>query len=670
MSLHFSANQYEVGYKPARLGNWEVGRTFPERPRHRRGPTKVIADDRGHLLPGVPRTHASPWGPLTQAIDPNVLERQRRHNDHTPPQPPPPSVPESDDHHEDGGDEGGLQITGERLHSATRGRDADDPRPQHQQDIYTASGTITPASFRKPVKVSTPTARSCDKAAVAGSRSSSASTPSHEKILQEAAHLPADTVEDALLPRRPEEELVELTGSRALAIRLVDHPAPTNCTKYVVLRPNTAPSPAPAAKPPLLPKRPKTAKIIRKVPEIEFALKWDLKENDIMEEEEDEAIEVVSLKKTKSREPPTPRSVSSVDSGVHIPKTAWNDGPDTRELASKLKSLEINQETTSEASSSHKKTQEPESGYGTPKSRDSRGSLPSVGSRASSGKASVKVSLKIGSTTPDSENGRRRISIDSQRLAQESPKSTPKSRIASPSVGKHTPKSSKESSRSTEIHSSRKVSKPPSPREKKQMDPQLRDPLAIMETMDSVFHTVPLRDTGRGTHTHRSTTVEKQQVVAATQTEEAAAEPFVKRSEEDAIGSAPHETKVRHNHPGHLRSRNCLACEMKAMEEPPKKFLGPSDYKPAFKAGKVHPHTVVNKPKYIRQSERYNARLRARHEPPRYWPINTLSSPFCNRSGYGQDQYPDHMRLRTTYGMAHTTSVKPVHTALINKLYL
>ncbi|XP_069164715.1 uncharacterized protein [Procambarus clarkii] len=350
---------------------------------------------------------------------------------------------------EAGGGAGGgrLHVTGERLLSGAQGSDAEHLAPHHhhhhhhQQESEITSGSITPASFRRPNKAFSPSsARSSRKPSAAGSRSSTVSTTSHERILKEVANLPPDTVEDALLPRRPEEELVELTGSRALAIRLVDHPAPTNCTKYVVLRPNTAPSPAPSAKAPLLPKRPKTSKIIRKVPEIEFALKWDLKENDIMEEEEDEAIEVVSLKKTKSRDPLTPRSVSSVDSGVHIPKTAWNDGPDTRELASKLECLEMSQEIKSGVAPSRKKVSEPESGYGTPKSRDSRASLPSVGSRVSSGKSSVKVPLKTGSATPDSKNSSRRISMDSQRLAQESPKSKPKSRIASPSLGKHTPK--------------------------------------------------------------------------------------------------------------------------------------------------------------------------------------------------------------------------------------
>lgn len=255
------------------------------------------------------------------------------------------------------------------------------------------------------------------------------------------------------------------------------------------------------------------------------------------EEEEDEAIEVVSLKKTKVREPPSPRSVISVDSGVHVPKTAWNDGPDTRELASKLERLEMNDDNKSVRSPSQKRSPEPESGYGSPKSRDSRGSLPSVGSRASSGRGSIKLPLKTGNATPDSKNGSRRISIDSQRLAEESPKVTPKSRMGSPSVGQRPPKSSRESGRSSETQASRKESKPPSPRtaKRKPVEPQLRDPLAIMETMDSVFHTVPLRDTGRGTHTYRSASAEKHQVVAATQTEEQAGQA-PKHSDEDNNG--------------------------------------------------------------------------------------------------------------------------------------
>lgn len=366
------------------------------------------------------------------------------------------------------------------------------------------------------------------------SRKSSAASVSPsldgEKALKETANLTSDTVEDALLPRRPEEDITAMTGSRALAIRLVDHPAPTNCTKYIVLRPNTAPSPAPSTKPPLLPKRPKTAKIIRKVPEIEFALKWDLKENDIMEENEDDVIEVVDTKK-KMREPPSPRSVSSVDSGVHIPKAkaAWGDGPDTQELASKLERLGVNGADDGAVRSPPKKPSEPESGYGTPKSA---GSLPSVASRASSGRPSVKLPLKTGSATPQGKDSSRTISMDSQRLAQHSGRSTPKRGSAVASRASSRSGSSKASVAASQA--SRKDARAaPTP------SPQPRDPLAIMETMDSVFHTVPLRDTGRGIHTYRSTPVEPRQAAATTQTDD------LQREVDEANGGAAPPAEVR-----------------------------------------------------------------------------------------------------------------------------
>ncbi|XP_063709417.1 uncharacterized protein LOC134837950 [Culicoides brevitarsis] len=62
MSSHFSANQFDSEYRPHRLGNWEVPKAYPNRPESRKGCTTVIANDRGHLLPTVPRPNTSPWG--------------------------------------------------------------------------------------------------------------------------------------------------------------------------------------------------------------------------------------------------------------------------------------------------------------------------------------------------------------------------------------------------------------------------------------------------------------------------------------------------------------------------------------------------------------------------------------------------------------------------------
>ncbi|KAI5710390.1 hypothetical protein M8J75_008274 [Diaphorina citri] len=51
MSLNFSAHQYDAAFKPRRLGNWEVPKTYPELPLFRKCQPEVIANDRGHLYP-------------------------------------------------------------------------------------------------------------------------------------------------------------------------------------------------------------------------------------------------------------------------------------------------------------------------------------------------------------------------------------------------------------------------------------------------------------------------------------------------------------------------------------------------------------------------------------------------------------------------------------------
>lgn len=65
MSRNFPANQYEQAFISHRLGNWEVpaedkaqkvsAETRYSTLRPRDGTTQIIADDRGHLLPGVPK---------------------------------------------------------------------------------------------------------------------------------------------------------------------------------------------------------------------------------------------------------------------------------------------------------------------------------------------------------------------------------------------------------------------------------------------------------------------------------------------------------------------------------------------------------------------------------------------------------------------------------------
>ncbi|XP_053907015.1 protein Flattop [Cuculus canorus] len=56
------AGQYEDAFRPHRLQNWTVAHPGPQRPLPREGSTRIIADDRGHLLPSASRSQASPWG--------------------------------------------------------------------------------------------------------------------------------------------------------------------------------------------------------------------------------------------------------------------------------------------------------------------------------------------------------------------------------------------------------------------------------------------------------------------------------------------------------------------------------------------------------------------------------------------------------------------------------
>lgn len=77
MSLNFSANQFEEEFKPARLRNWEVPKWFPKHPCQNHGTTHVISNERGHLLPGVPRCPCGPWGDFVGTWDlPKKISRK------------------------------------------------------------------------------------------------------------------------------------------------------------------------------------------------------------------------------------------------------------------------------------------------------------------------------------------------------------------------------------------------------------------------------------------------------------------------------------------------------------------------------------------------------------------------------------------------------------------
>ncbi|XP_014671401.1 PREDICTED: protein Flattop homolog isoform X1 [Priapulus caudatus] len=62
MAYHFSANQYEKEFNSKRLQNWELPKNQKERPRTLQGFTRVIVNDRGHLLSHISQSPRSPWG--------------------------------------------------------------------------------------------------------------------------------------------------------------------------------------------------------------------------------------------------------------------------------------------------------------------------------------------------------------------------------------------------------------------------------------------------------------------------------------------------------------------------------------------------------------------------------------------------------------------------------
>ncbi|KAM4690368.1 protein Flattop isoform 2-T2 [Rhinophrynus dorsalis] len=62
MATYYSANQYESAFKSNNLQNWNVPKSYKECPSTHDGYTQFIASNRGHLLPGVPRSKANPWG--------------------------------------------------------------------------------------------------------------------------------------------------------------------------------------------------------------------------------------------------------------------------------------------------------------------------------------------------------------------------------------------------------------------------------------------------------------------------------------------------------------------------------------------------------------------------------------------------------------------------------
>nr|KAF6412960.1 cilia and flagella associated protein 126 [Molossus molossus] len=56
MATNYSANQYEKAFSPKYLQNWSLAKPTKENIPSHEGYTQIIANDRGHLLPSVPRS--------------------------------------------------------------------------------------------------------------------------------------------------------------------------------------------------------------------------------------------------------------------------------------------------------------------------------------------------------------------------------------------------------------------------------------------------------------------------------------------------------------------------------------------------------------------------------------------------------------------------------------
>ncbi|KAF0293401.1 Protein Flattop [Amphibalanus amphitrite] len=204
---------FEQQYDPRRIGNWELPDTPDSLPKPRHGSTRFIANDRGHLLEGYQNILRAPQG--------GEMAPEGRHD-----------------------------------------------RPKGAVAAHKGDGPADPTSGR-PELEELRTLERDRRAASASSEGQHASQPAitagqFARALRREnfSHWPiVEPLSDAaLLAEPPPGKQAE----RTVALRPLLHPGPTNCTKNVVVRPRTAPTPdtkapTPDTKPPLLTRRPTTA---------------------------------------------------------------------------------------------------------------------------------------------------------------------------------------------------------------------------------------------------------------------------------------------------------------------------------------------------------------------------------------------------------------------------
>ncbi|XP_029435347.1 protein Flattop isoform X1 [Rhinatrema bivittatum] len=69
MAFHFSANQYQSAFEASHLQSWNIPKQYKEHPSCHDGHTAFITNNRGHLLPGIPRSEKNPWGAFVGTWD-------------------------------------------------------------------------------------------------------------------------------------------------------------------------------------------------------------------------------------------------------------------------------------------------------------------------------------------------------------------------------------------------------------------------------------------------------------------------------------------------------------------------------------------------------------------------------------------------------------------------
>jgi hypothetical protein len=63
MAVNYNAEQYEKEFKANRIQNWEIPKQYKgKNPKTLTGFTQFVANDKGHLLSGIPRSQENPWG--------------------------------------------------------------------------------------------------------------------------------------------------------------------------------------------------------------------------------------------------------------------------------------------------------------------------------------------------------------------------------------------------------------------------------------------------------------------------------------------------------------------------------------------------------------------------------------------------------------------------------